>query len=174
MNRIAKITLVLGGYATALLVAIVAFYLRQLATQGPDAQASSGMYAFGDAVLFLGVLGVLSVFPTALALFFLRPYEKVWRFYSVASLAFASTALAAELVNTALRVFGLYQSHWMVLGFFTLQRVFATPIFTLGFFICAFLAPDKRSRRSLLIAAGIEVAVGGYALIHLLIWQHFA
>jgi hypothetical protein len=40
-------------------------------TQGSIAQASSGMYAFGDLILFIGVFGVLALIPTGLAAYFL-------------------------------------------------------------------------------------------------------
>src|SRR5581483_2559155 len=62
-----KLALVAGGYVAALLVAlgVVAVYVSL--TSGPDRQASSGMYAFGDSLLFLGVLGVASVPASAVA-----------------------------------------------------------------------------------------------------------
>jgi len=37
------------------------------------------MYAFGDSVLFLGVLGVAAIPATGTALFFLRPRQGFWR-----------------------------------------------------------------------------------------------
>jgi hypothetical protein len=57
---------VLVGYSGALLAACLALYIRQLNTQGPDAQASAGMYAFGDGLLFGAVFGFGALFPTGL------------------------------------------------------------------------------------------------------------
>ncbi len=71
MSRLSKVGLVFGGYILACLIASGVVYIYQLFTQNAAAQASSGMYAFGDLILFVGVLGFLALFPTGLALFFL-------------------------------------------------------------------------------------------------------
>ena len=71
MNRLTKLGLVFGGYVAACLVAGGAVYVYQLITQGAASQASAGMYAFGDLILFIGVFGLLALFPTGLALYFL-------------------------------------------------------------------------------------------------------
>jgi hypothetical protein len=77
MSKRAKWGVVIGGYTVACLVAIVVVYVYQLFTQTLAAQASSGMYAFGDLLLFLGVFGILALFPTGLALYFLlRSFRK--------------------------------------------------------------------------------------------------
>jgi hypothetical protein len=64
---------VTAGYVAAFLMASAAVAIRVASTSGPDAQASSGMYAFGDALLFVAVCGVAALVPTGVALFFLRP-----------------------------------------------------------------------------------------------------
>jgi len=71
MGRLAKLGLVMGGYVLACLIASLTIYIYQLFTQGAAAQASGGMYAFGDLILFVGVCGFLALFPTGLALYFL-------------------------------------------------------------------------------------------------------
>ena len=63
--------LVIGGYVVACLIASAVVYVWELFTQCPVAQASSGMYAFGDPLLFIGVFGVLELIPTGLAAYFL-------------------------------------------------------------------------------------------------------
>jgi hypothetical protein len=72
MNGLVKFGVVLAGYLAAGLVAGAALEIRLLNTQGPDAQGSGGMYAFGDAMLFSAVFGVTALLPTGLAIFFLR------------------------------------------------------------------------------------------------------
>lgn len=67
-----KVALVLAGYIAAIVVASTVVYIYVLATDSPDRQASSGMYAFGDSLLFLAVLGVASLPATGAALVFLR------------------------------------------------------------------------------------------------------
>ena len=63
--------LVIGGYLAAFLLASGAVYVYQLFTQDAASQASAGMSAFGDLILFSGVCGVLALLPTGLALYFL-------------------------------------------------------------------------------------------------------
>jgi hypothetical protein len=71
MSNLKKLGLVIGGYVAACLVASGVIYVYQLLTQDAASQASAGMYAFGDLILFVGVFGVLALFPTGLALYFL-------------------------------------------------------------------------------------------------------
>ncbi|HET9909792.1 MAG TPA: hypothetical protein VFQ23_24300 [Anaerolineales bacterium] len=61
----------IGGYCIACLMAGGAVYLNQLFTQGSASQASAGMAAFGDFILFVGIFGILALFPTGLAAYFL-------------------------------------------------------------------------------------------------------
>ena len=71
MSRLAKLGLVIGGYVLACLVAGITVYIYQRLTQDAAAQASSGMFAFGDLLLFIGVFVFLMLFPTGLALYYL-------------------------------------------------------------------------------------------------------
>jgi hypothetical protein len=71
MNGFVKLGLVIGGYVFACLIASAVVYFWQLSTQNAAAQASAGMYAGGDLLLFISVCGVLGLFPTALGLYFL-------------------------------------------------------------------------------------------------------
>lgn len=67
----AKLGLVIGGYVAACLIASGVLYVYQYLTQDAASQASAGMSAFGDLILFVGLLGVLALLPTGLALYFL-------------------------------------------------------------------------------------------------------
>ena len=71
MSRRTKFGLVTGGYAVACLVAGGVAYLNQLFTNDAASQASAGMAAFGDFILFIGIFGFLALFPTGLLLSFL-------------------------------------------------------------------------------------------------------
>ena len=76
MSRLAKLGLVIGGYVAACLLASGAVYVNGLSIQDPS-QASAGMSAFGDSILFLGTFGGLALFPTGLAVYFvLRKFLK--------------------------------------------------------------------------------------------------
>ncbi len=71
MSWLAKLGLVIGGYVVACLVAYGAVYINDLFMDPAVLQASGGMSAFGDLILFVGVFGVLALFPTGLMLYFL-------------------------------------------------------------------------------------------------------
>src|SRR6185503_7420211 len=90
-----KIGIIVAGYVAAIVIAVAAVASHVASTSGPAAQASSGMYAFGDAVLFVAVFGVLALVPTAVALVFLRPYRHFWMVLATIGMAFAITGLAA-------------------------------------------------------------------------------
>src|SRR5439155_18981405 len=95
MKSSSKVILVVAGYLVALVVAAVVVSVYIAATNGPDRQASSGMSAFGDSILFLGVFALAAIPATGAALFFLRPYHTFWRIISVGALALATTGVAA-------------------------------------------------------------------------------
>lgn len=69
MNKLAKIGIVLVGYICSVIGAFAAVYINSLFIQ--DVQASSGMSAFGDTLLFMLVCGGLAIVPTLLAIYFL-------------------------------------------------------------------------------------------------------
>jgi hypothetical protein len=98
MKPFLEIAVVAGGYVVAFLMASAAAAVRVANTRGPDAQASSGMYAFGDALLFVAVFGVSALVPTGAVLFFLRPYRHFWIVLSALGLAVAFTGVTAVIL----------------------------------------------------------------------------
>jgi len=62
---------VLGGYLVALVLAWVAVSRHEARISAADAQASAGMHAFGEGLLFLAVFGILATVPTGAAVYFL-------------------------------------------------------------------------------------------------------
>ena len=70
--------LVAIGYAAALAIALAVVAIRVAETSGPVAQASSGMYAFGDLLTFLAVFGTGALIPTGLGLCFLWRTRYFW------------------------------------------------------------------------------------------------
>lgn len=72
MKGLTRVGLVLGGYVGACLIAIGVLYVyQQITNSAAAAQASAGMYAFGDLALFLFVFVALALIPTGLAVYFL-------------------------------------------------------------------------------------------------------
>jgi hypothetical protein len=169
MERLSKPGVVLIGYAAALVVSCVVFYVYVYVSNRITAvQASGGMQAFGDFLLFVGLFGFLALFPTALALYYLRPFEMFWRVFSIASLVLAVSGLLA-----AVMIGRLQQSHWPVLGFFGLMRILGAALLGFGFSMCAVIAPTRSSRRFLIAAAGIEFLVSAYVFVCLVVVGHW-
>lgn len=169
MNRISKAGVVLGGYVAALVATYAVFQVYVWMRKDID-PGSGGMQAFGDLILFVGLFGVLALIPTALALYFLRPVKKFWSVFSVASVALAAIGpVAAAMMGRR------PQSPWAALGlgFFGLLKVMGSPLFGLGFLICAAIAPTGRARWLLVAAAGIEFAVAAYAFFSLFVVGHW-
>ena len=147
----ARIGLVLAGYAIALLVAVAAVALHAHLGDPQDRVLSSGMHAFGDAIVFLGVLTLASVPATGAALYFLRPCRAFWRVASAAAVLFAATAVPAVMEHFATRPPGLPgaplptgQALWSL-------RLLLAPFPGLAFFMAGLFAP----------AAGFRVALFG-------------
>lgn len=87
--------MVLAGYLAAFALASIAVVVRVANTSGPDAQASSGMYAFGDVLLFAAVFGTAGLLPTGLGFVFLRPYRLFWLILSAVGVVIATTGVTA-------------------------------------------------------------------------------
>jgi hypothetical protein len=164
MSGLSKLGVVLAGYVATLFVACGAAYFWTLLNPSPGSQ---GMQAFGDTLLFVGLFCVMSLVPTGLAFYFLRPFEKFWTVFSIASLVFAATGPFAAMTRW------LNQSGWTTVEVLGLPRVMAAPLFGLGFLTCAVIAPTRRSRWVLLAAAGIEFAVSVYAFFCLFVLSHW-
>lgn len=79
-----RVAVVAGGYVAAFLIASAAVAIRVANTNGPDVQAASGMYAFGDTLL---------VAPLFALAFFVCTILSPHRFPRVAFLA--ATAMEA-------------------------------------------------------------------------------
>lgn len=71
MSKLTKLSLVIGGYVLACVAAGGAVSVYQWFTQSAAAQASAGMSAFGDLLLFLFLFGMFALVPTGLGLYFL-------------------------------------------------------------------------------------------------------
>jgi len=171
MNRLAKFGFVIGGFALACLAASVAVQLRLLNTQSPEAQASAGMYAFGDLLLFLRVFGVLVLFPTGLALYFLRPVEKFWVVLSIGFLAIAITGLCSA-PTMGLGFSQPAQSILTPLAGIGLLSALAAPLLALVFAAATVLAPAGRWKWILLAATVIEGVVGIFGFLNFFVQRY--
>lgn len=104
MKPLTKVGLIGGGYALALAVAfgVVALYIA--AASHADREASSGMFAFADGLLFRAVLGVAAVPSSPGALYLLRPYRARRRIALLVAMA-SDAVVFAGLLLLMLRAF---------------------------------------------------------------------
>jgi hypothetical protein len=167
-----KLGLVVVGYAAAWVVASTAVYVHELHASGAEAQASAGMYAFGDLALFAEVFGVLALAPTALAFYFLRPVERFWTVLSVVSLVVAATGPVMMAVNTLVIMLELGELGWDIAQLLALARLSASPFLAVAFLTAAVSAPARSPRWTLLASALVEAMVAVYAFLALFVLGH--
>jgi hypothetical protein len=155
LRPIAKVGLVAAAYVVAFAIAALVLAVYVAATSGPDRQASSGMFAFGDSLVFLAVLGVAAVPATGAALFFLRSRPVFWRVLSTGALVVASTAVAAVVLAAASSSAGVDSrlKWWDVI---VPLRILVAPLLALFFLLSGLFAPSRSARFGLLSAAVIE------------------
>jgi hypothetical protein len=94
----AKWGIVLGGYTLAILIPAGIVWLHVLLTSGPQYDASSGMYAFGDALLFIALFGMIAIIPTGAAAVFLGLRRTIIALFLLATLAVAAVGVVAFVV----------------------------------------------------------------------------
>ena len=173
MYRLLKLGAVLAGYAFALLAAYAACYYRELQFQHAHVDTSGGMYAWGDLMTFSVVFGPLALFPSGLALYFLRRSQKFWTLLSIVSVPLAVTGLAALFLNVLVVSQHIQHPVWRGLTILGLLRVYPAPMLFLAFIVCACIAPTRRCRWLLLGAAAIEgpaAACSFYFIAWLPVW----
>ena len=165
MSRMAKVGVVMGGYAAAVLAGIVASWLYNARVGALPYDTSGGMYAAGEMMSSIAAFLVVALVPTLLALWFLRHHEGFWNTMSVASLAFAAVGLVAVLSPI---VFPTPPRHVgsLVVELLRLAQLLGVPLWCLAFGLFAFLAPTRATRRVLVTATAIELVIGVCALVH--------
>ena len=154
----------MGGYVAAILLAFGVVFIYINFTSGPYRDASSGMYAFGDSLLFIAVFGVISTIPTGLALVFLRQSRKFWIALCVVALVVASTSLAAvAVILLESRKLMFSASLWPGLSAI---RLFMSPFIAASVGLSALFAPEAGFRRYLFGAAAMEGVSSVYGFFH--------
>jgi len=175
MKKPVKIGIVIVGYILACVAAYVATYINELATRSTDAQASQGMFAFGQSILFLLVFGGLALIPTVLTFYFLRSSEKFWNGFAVLCLVFSIIGLIIVIANALMNanVLHIAESSATVISLFGVLGAFGAPILIIGFLVLAVIAPSRRPRVLLFASAGLEILGGSYVLVSFLLFQRF-
>jgi hypothetical protein len=176
MTSRVKILLIVLGYGLAFLLATAIVYVNQTYFQNPvDAQAASGMYAFGDMILFLGAFGSLALIPTVAGCLFFKSFKKFWTICSSLGLAFAIFGVVAEVANIILSRTPVFNSSspGAIVSVLGILHMFCTPITFALFLIVGFIAPKGKARNYFYISASLEFFVGLYTVFNFLVFQRF-
>jgi hypothetical protein len=154
-----QLSVVVVGYAAVLLLSAALLFWRHLqyVMNASDVDASGGMWAFGDLLLELFIAG-LFLMPTLLLAFFLRGSEAGFIRYSQALLAISLTApiCIGSFFIPAIAQSSSGPLSW--LGWLSLGRVSASPVFFVGLIASRLLARFKRAKRLINYGLLIEVA----------------
>ena len=169
MTKTLKTAIVLGGYLAAFAVACLILWVYRTWLVPPGADNSGGMAAFGDMILFLGAWVFLSIFPTALALYFLRSNEPFWLFFSIGALALSLTGVLWEGLDLVAGISRSPSAGWW--GPLGMMRLAGSPLLSGGFGLFTLLAPAKRPRLFLALATVIE-AFAAFSTYALLLFGH--
>ena len=167
MIRTSKLILVIGGYLVALLAAIVVTHARVQATSGPEWQGYSGMLAFGDSVLFLGVFSVAAIPASCGALMLLRPVDRFWRAAATTAVLVSATAVLALLLYLTLATRGTSSGLGPWFAWAPL-RLLLSPLFAGASLLTLLFTPARSQRRAFLAAALLEAGAFAAAALTLL------
>ena len=159
-GRLRKTSLVLGGYLAAFVLASLAVAIR--VAYDPDPDASGGMAAFADSLLFGAVFGSVGLVPTGLGLVFLRRYRLFWRSLAAVGGVVAATG-AIALALFAIGRAATTPSDPSIWDLLAVLRIFPAPVFAAAFLIAGVIAPDRVSRWILFAASAVEIIVCAYA-----------
>lgn len=155
MRTVTKFGVVGAGYAAALAAAWGATLFYIASTPHVDRVNESGMTAFGDSVVFLGIFALAGTVPTGAGLYFLRPVNAFWNGLSYVVLAIAATAVAAAMLYATGRA--TPAGTWLGdLASWSVLRLLSAPLLAIAFGVAALFAPDRRARIAPALAAVIE------------------
>ena len=142
-----------AGYAAVLAIATLLVYERhmQYLHHPEDVAASGGMYAFGDWMLEIFIVGMFLILTLALALV-IRKQEILYTGYSRILLGLSFTA------PICLGVFSIPAVNQgnMLLGQICVERLFASPILAVFFVVNRLLARFEGAKRLATYALLIE------------------
>ena len=156
----ARLGVVAVAYVMVFLVAALLVYQRYMlyVNHPADVAAAGGMYAGGDLILELFIVGLLLI-PTFLLVLAIRKSETAYTRYSQALLGLSLTAplcLGVSLIPAV-------SQRNTLLGNLCLDRLFASPLVAVGLVVSWLMARFGRARR--LASYALLFEVGTFALM---------
>lgn len=157
-----QLRLVALAYAAVFAVAATLLYGRHLQELKYPAEASGGMWAFGDALLYM-FIACLFMIPTAFLIWTIAKFKSVYEAYSRFLLGLS---LSAPVCLSVL-LLGENQGA-QSLGFLCLYRLLGSPFIFAGIGISRLVARFDRAKRLVSYALLIEGLTIGTAVVLLI------
>ncbi len=152
VSRRTQLWLIGLGYGAVITVSAGLLFVRYLVeiTHPADVAAAGGMYAFGDAMLWLFIASLFMI-PTFFAVWFMASVEHFYKAYSQVLLALSLSAP----VCLVLLCWG--ENHVArVLGFLSLYRLMWSPFILVGIGVSRFFARFDSAKKLTTYALLIE------------------
>jgi hypothetical protein len=154
-----QLRLVALGYAAVLVAAATILYERHLQELRYPAEASGGMWAFGDALLYI-FIACLFMVPTIFLLVVIAKFEA---FYKTFSKLLLGLSLSAPI---CLSLFFFGKTHVAEsLGNVCLVRLFLSPFILAGIGVSRLVARFDRAKRLISYALLIEGLTFGVVIV---------
>ncbi len=151
------------GYATVLAIAATLLYVRHIQELKYPAEASGGMWAAGDAMLWVFIACLFTI-PSVFLVWVIARFESFYKTYSQLLLGLSLSAPVSLSVLTLSNSY-LAQS----VGFLCLYRLLWSPLILLGIGVSRLAARFDRAKRLVsyaLLIEGLTLAIAVALLIY--------
>ncbi len=151
------------GYATVLVIAATLLFVRHMQELKYPADASGGMWAAGDAMLWIFIAGLFSI-PSAFLVWVIARFESIYKTYSQLLLGLS---LSAPVCLGVVTLGNSYLAESV--SSLCLYRLFWSPLILLGIGVSRLAARFDRSKRLVsyaLLIEGLTLAVAVALVIH--------
>lgn len=153
------------GYVASIVIAGVVVWLRAFLFPLPQAEASGGMAAFADFLLFGAAFSIFAIIPTIRLLRTQTASPTFWRAWSSVAVVITVTGLIAGIAYLAPN--HLQPAYLQMVGVLSPLRILGAVPLAAGFMLSAIHAPQGATRKIFLGCAGIEVITLTVALLKL-------
>jgi hypothetical protein len=158
-----QLGLVAVGYATVLVIAATLLFVRHMQELQNPVEASGGMWAAGDAMLGVFIVGLFAI-PSVFLVWIIARFESFYKTYSQLLLGLS---LSAPVCLGILTLGKSYVAESV--SILCLYRLFCSPPILLGIGVSRLAARFDRAKRLLsyaLLIEGLTLAIAVALLIH--------
>jgi hypothetical protein len=155
------------GFMVAFFVATGIVWLHHLVFPLPPEEASGGMAAFGDLVLFAGVFTLAAIIPTIGLLRLLNGVRAFWSVWTIVAVLLVLTGIVSGFMYVLPSLTGAH--HFPVIYSLAPLRILSAAPLAIGFALSGALAPPGTNRKVLLGCAGAEIIVFAAAALKMVL-----